>query len=492
MPGPPLIAITFRSMRRWYADIRSWLLIVLLIRLIGITSAPLENTHSWRQAFTNMVARNMAEGPFDLLHPRTDLAGERIDIVASEFPGFNALIAIVARVLGPAHWYGRMIALILSTLGVWGFHALVRRRYDAHVAFNASFVLLWSSWFLYGRKAMPDTISIALVLIALYFVDRALHRRDPKWILLAVPLAAFGGLCKIPAIVLFAAWGLMLAERSLPLRWRVGGLLALVLATTPVIWWYFHWQPHLLTEYGNQLYFPVSLREGFVELKPYGGKLLERFAFSALLSHVAFGFLLVGLWRVHRTRDLKTALLIIGIFFPFGIFLLKTGSVFPLHAYYVLPMVPLMALLVGVGLGSFPAGRWTVLALTLIAIEGMGIRWNDLNGTNDRVHLLRAEELADRFSERNDLVACTGGIDPRTMYFLHRHGWSLGPSDMGSATVMDSLRSLGLKLICVDRHTMNEPLPFNLLYEDLDWRIYEPIDRISDGALNAATVHSIP
>lgn len=473
-------------------DFRTWLVLAFLVRLVGITDPPLENTHSWRQAFTNMVARTMAEDPIDLLQPRTDLAGERSDVVASEFPGFNACIAVVIRAFGPAHWYGRAIALILSTFGAWAFHALLLRRYGAWVAFNASFVLLWSSWFIYGRKAMPDTFSIALVLLALFFVDHALHRRAPVWFLLAVPLAALGGLCKIPSIVLFAPWGLMVMERTLPVRWRIGGLLALIVASLPVFWWYFHWQPHLLREYGNPLYFPVSVRDGFGELMSHGSLLMERLTFSALLSHMGFGALLWGLWNIHRASDRRTFLLIIAMTLPFGYFVLRTGSVFPLHAYYILPIVPLMALLAGIGLAAVPEGRWTILVLALIVLEGTGIRWKDLQGTNERAYLLRAEALADRYSDPHDLIVCTGGLDPRTMYFLHRKGWSLATGDLTSMDFLDSLQALGAKLVFVERLRMHEPLPLNLLYEDTDWRVYRTRGSASDRSDRVEVPEPIP
>jgi hypothetical protein len=102
---------------RVFADIRSWLLLVLLLRLIGINNPPTELSHSWRQAFTNMVARELVEGTFDLLHPRTDMAGERADVVACEFPGLNAVMALLYIVFGLAPWYGRIVVLIISTLG---------------------------------------------------------------------------------------------------------------------------------------------------------------------------------------------------------------------------------------------------------------------------------------------------------------------------------------------------------------------------------------
>lgn len=459
---------------RMFSDIRFWLVVVFLIRLVGITDPPLENTHSWRQAFTNMVARNLAEGPFDLLNPHTDLAGERTAIVASEFPGYNALI-VFYRVFGPAHWYGRLIALVVSTLGAWAFHALQLRRYGKRIAFLSTFVLLWSAWFVYGRKSMPDTFSVALVLIALYAVDKAFTDRRWAWLLLATPLAALGGLCKIPAIVLCAYWGLLVLDRSLSLRWRLLLASTLALAMAPVFWWYFHWQPYLLSTYGNQLYFPYGLHEGFVDLRPHMDKAFERFRFSALMSHLAFVASLWGLWRSVRTGDRRTLWLVLGVALPFGYFILKTGSVFALHAYYILPLVPLLALLAGIGLSALPKGAWTGVAVVLVAAEAMGLRWSDLTGGSERAYLLRAETIADRHSGMDDLVATASGMDPRAMYYLHRHGWNLDREQVTDARTLDSLGALGLRAIFVERSVCDTSLPWLLLYEDADWRVYGPV-----------------
>jgi hypothetical protein len=207
-------------MARLLQDIRIWIGLALLIRLIGITDPPIEATHGWRQAFTNMVARNLAEGPFDLLRPRTSMAGERSDVVASEFPGFNALIALMHRLAGPAHWYGRLVALLLVSLGTWAFHQVVRREYGDRTAFNAAFLLLWSAMFLYGRKSMPDAFAVGLLLLAIDAGDRAQRNRDGRWLMAAIVLTAFGGLCKIPVMVLAPVWALF------ALRANTGGISA--------------------------------------------------------------------------------------------------------------------------------------------------------------------------------------------------------------------------------------------------------------------------
>lgn len=452
-------------------DIRFWIALTTLVRLVGITSPPLETAHSWRQAFTNMVARNMAEDGIDLLHPRTDLAGERPDPVASEFPGFNALIALMYRAFGPAHWYGRLLALIASALGAWAFHALVRNRYGERVAFLAAFVLVWSSWFVYGRKSMPDVFSAALVLMALWAADRA-ARAGAKWLMLALPLAALGGMCKIPAIVLLAPWLLFCIEPGVPRGRRLLLGAALTLAVAPVAWWYFVWQPHLLAAYGNPLYFPYPIAEGFKQLFAHGFKLGERFWFSALLSHLAFAAALAGAWMAYRRRDARTLLVSLGVAMPFTLIMAKAGDVFALHAYYIIPLVPLMALLAGIGLERVRPGWLTATVLIVIVAEGAGMRWSDLVGGRERAYLLDAAPLADRFTRPDELVATTSGLDPRQMYYLNRAGWGLTPIRAQDPVVLDSLAALGLRAVFVDRLHAEAAVPWPVLHEDAHWRVH--------------------
>jgi hypothetical protein len=73
------------------ADIRFWILLFAIIRLVNITLPPVEVGHNWRQSTVLMVARNFFEGPFDLMHPKVDMAGDLSGITGMEFPLLNAL-----------------------------------------------------------------------------------------------------------------------------------------------------------------------------------------------------------------------------------------------------------------------------------------------------------------------------------------------------------------------------------------------------------------
>ena len=68
---------------------------------------PIEVGHNWRQSTVLMVARNFFEGPFDLMHPKVDMAGDLSGITGMEFPLLNALHAGWAHLFGWSDWYGR-------------------------------------------------------------------------------------------------------------------------------------------------------------------------------------------------------------------------------------------------------------------------------------------------------------------------------------------------------------------------------------------------
>src|SRR6187399_1038601 len=108
------------------SDIRFWILIFFIIRMIGITNPPLEISHNWRQSLTNMIARNFSESESNLLYPKIDMAGNMTGIIGSEFPFFNYLIYLTSCVFGYSHWYGRIINLIVSSFGVYTFYLIVK------------------------------------------------------------------------------------------------------------------------------------------------------------------------------------------------------------------------------------------------------------------------------------------------------------------------------------------------------------------------------
>ena len=90
--------------KKLISDIRFWIILFFALRLLGITNAPLEFGHNWRQSLTNMIARNFFENDANLFYPSIDLAGEKSGIIGSEFTFYNYLIYILSSIFDYSHW----------------------------------------------------------------------------------------------------------------------------------------------------------------------------------------------------------------------------------------------------------------------------------------------------------------------------------------------------------------------------------------------------
>ena len=108
-------------------NIQFWILLFFVIRLIGITNPPLETSHNWRQCTGLMVARNFYEVDSNILYPRVDDNQGESGIIGMEFPTMNYFHYLLALLFGYTHWYGRLLNLIVSSLGLLFFSKLLDR-----------------------------------------------------------------------------------------------------------------------------------------------------------------------------------------------------------------------------------------------------------------------------------------------------------------------------------------------------------------------------
>ena len=231
-------------------DIRFWILFCFILRLYGITNAPIEVAHNWRQSNVTMVARNFYEVSSNIFYPRIDNAGEKTGITGMEFPVLNYLIYIVSLVFGYAHWYGRLINLIISSIGVFYFYRLIRLYLAAVIAFNATIVLLFSLWFSYSRKIMPDTFSVSLVIIGMFYGLHFLLKENKKaYLFLYAIFSIIGILSKLPAGYLLILFAPILLDSSISLKTKINfaGISAIYLSC--VLVWYFYWVLFLVEKY---------------------------------------------------------------------------------------------------------------------------------------------------------------------------------------------------------------------------------------------------
>ena len=443
--------------------------------MYGITNAPLEIGHNWRQSLTNMIARNFLQIDNNILYPRIDVDGNGTGIMATEFPLYNYLIYLTAKIFGYAHWYGRLINLIVSSFGIFYFYKIVKRFFTEPLAFYSALILLSSLWFSFSRKSMPDTFCMSLVIIGLYHGLLYLYEKRFISLFLFFIFSLLGILCKIPALYLLSVLIIPIFDKNVAFSVKRNLIISGIGILLLMILWYFYWDAYLLAAFGIQLYFPKGIAEGFRELISYWPVTLEKFYFSALESFIAFGLFLAGLFLIIKQKQKLLLMIFLSTSFFFLLFICKTGFVFSTHSYYIIPYVPVMAIVCAFALVQIKNNKLKIALVSIVIIEAVLNQQNDFRIKDSEKYKLGMEAMADKISQKTDLVAINGGQNPQEIYFLNRRGWSVDKEKLSDMRNINSWKGKGCKYIFMDKHNQNQvdlSKSFKAIYDDEYFVVY--------------------
>lgn len=444
----------FSVFREKYAsDIRFWIVLFFIVRLFGITDPPLEIAHNWRQVTGDMVARNFYEVDANILYPRLDIGGEKTGITGTEFSVLNYLMYLLSLVFGFHDWFGRLINLFVSSIGVLYFYKLLKFKFDERFSFTASFILLTSMWFMFSRKTMPDTFSTSLVIIALYFAFDFFKTSKFQSAIFYFLLVTLGVLSKIPAIYLLMILCFPIFDKDVLLKNKLWISFFTGLMLVPVYWWYFLWVPYLVKEFGFEHYYMgTSFSNGFHEIASNIQPTLEKFYFD-VFKFIGFAVFLIG-FVLSIIKKEKSILLISGLCsLAFAIFMLKAGRNFYHHSYYIVPFVPIMCLFVAYAIGFVKNKTAYLLLISIIVLESLANQQHDFFLKKSELYKLSLETIADSVSQPTDLIAINGGKNPQLVYFTHRKGWTLELEQLRSETYLSDIVNKGCKYLFLDKHS---------------------------------------
>lgn len=460
-----------------FKDIRFWIVLFFLVRMYGITNPPLEVAHNWRQTTGTMVTRNFYEGSANILYPRVDFAGEKTGITGMEFPLLNYIDYGVSEIFGYQHWYGRLVNLIVSSFGIWFFFRLLKRYFTTETAFNASIILLASIWFAYSRKIMPDTFATSFVIIGFYYAASYFEEKKRRWLnlILFAVFTLLGVLAKLPTGFLLVLYAFFVLNRQLSIHLKIVFFVVSGILLAPISWWYFSWVPYLVEKYEFWHFFMgKSILIGAKELVENLGDGLKHFYDSAL-KFVGFGMFLLGLYLALKKR-VQLLLWILGLsFMAFLVIALKAGFTFTHHSYYIIPFVPIMALVAGYGVSAFPKKWLQQTILIMIVLEGTLNQLHDFRIKEHELAFVNLESDLDRFSKRSDLIAVNTGDNPTAIYFAHRKGWVASNDELLSTSFRKEIQQKGCKYIVVLKRYLGGDLYLELpvILTTKDWVVYK-------------------
>jgi hypothetical protein len=427
-------------------------------RLFSIMQPPLEAAHNWRQTTVCMVARNFLEVDANIFFPRVDMAGDLSGITGMEFPLLNYLIYLVSLVFGYDHWYGRLINLIVTTGGLWCFYDYLRKTFDQKTAFNTGMVLLFSLFYYYSRKIMPDTFSLALIMMGMWCWQTLVSGKNRWAFLFGFLLILAGILSKLPAALALAfLWPTFLTSN---IRQKISIALGLALASIIAGWWYFIWVPHLETTFGYDHFFMgQTMSWTFQFLIDHGAETLHMF-YQKALGYIGFIAFFIGLYFLAR-KNWNMRLIALTSFTMMILLMLKGGDKFTDHEYYIMPFIPFMSFSAGVAINR-SKGWILVIILLAIGIEGVTRKWEDQFIKNGR-EIEHIESAISIIVNPDDLIVVNSNEYPTPLYFAQRRGWLASNDQLQKPKFVEQLREKGCSYALVLKKRFGTEV--NLPYE---------------------------
>lgn len=419
---------------------RLGLLILLIELLVGIglrlykIDNPIADWHEFRQADTASVSRYYLKNGINLLYPRY---GDLSNIQSGkdnpngyrfvEFPIYNALHAVVARLSGLSiEKSGRLLSVFFSVAGLIGLWVLGRLIWDDLTALLVvGFSAVNAYWVYYSRVVLPEPLMIAAGVWALVVLFK--YVEDGGW-----PRVVFGGFLLATAILIkpfILVWFL-----GIPIlvfikkKWSRGIVLsvATLLALMPFglwRWWMLHF-PEGIPAYdwlfnGDGIRFrPAFFRWIFYER-----------IVKLILGGWGVAGLVIGLAKKVKDKDWVILGMLGGA--VLYLFVIATGNV--RHDYYQILLFPPLALFVGRGLKELVGGLWTsriagLLIAIIVFVGSTAFGWYEVKGYYQINHpeIVEAGREADRLLPPTAKVIAPYFGDTAFLYYTNRPGWPLG------------------------------------------------------------------
>lgn len=453
-------------MKKYFNRIEFWIFIFFLIRMIGITNPPLEIGHNWRQVTGLMVVRNYLEVDANILYPRIDDNNGKTGIIGMEFPSLNYIYFLTSKIFGYTHWYGRLINLIISSLGLFFFYKLIcLAGFKERVAFISTIFLSASIWFTFSRKMMPDTYCISLMFIGLYYGLRFIKENKFYQILLYIIVCSLAVLSKIPAGIYFVLLLPFLLNKQFNISRRVILTATSIIPLVLTYIWYFVWNPKLASEYGNWYNSGKPIQTGFIEIIENLGKTLDNFYFDSFSSYIVFSIFISGVFIMFLKKDMRIIITFLLLFLVFVVYIFKSGFYFYHHSYYIIPFVPVMSLVAGYAL-SLMKNKWVFIAILILGVgESIANQQHDLFVKKSEKYKMSIESIMDSVSHKDDLILINGNGNPQLIYLSHRKGWNCSDEQLSDKAYINTVIDNNCKFIVINKHSNADLETVNLLFK---------------------------
>jgi hypothetical protein len=427
------------------------LLVALVLRIHGIHDLILDHP-GWRQGDTAAIARNFARLRFNIMYPQTLYNGPPPNYVELELQIVPFLAASLYKVFGVHEIFGRIVALIFSLGTVATLAYFGRWLFGSAVAglVAAFFYAVFPGSAYYGRTFMPDCAMVFFLTAALYAAARYFGEDEDLSLRgLAGPTAllTLAYLAKpVATLALVPLLGLLVA-RLRPGRSTCPLSVAIVFAVPLLVvalydrrvdsYAEWHWASgitrlHVLPALRGALTSGTGFTTKVTQLREILGMLRSTLAGSLPFALAIVGFIALP-WIPARGKAMLWGWLAGGSIYLYVVVTVERVD------YYMLPLLPLFALVIGGVAGAFstavrtealaPAARYALLAIVpLLALAALVESRAPVAAYYDyNKQAYRNALLLDRRLPQNALIVI-GHYGPDVQYYMDRFGWEEDPA----------------------------------------------------------------
>ena len=435
---------------QWRLALLGVLLIGLALRLHGIHD-PILDHPAWRQGDTAAIARNFAQIRYDIMYPQTLYNGPPPNYVELELQIVPFAAATLYKLFGIHEIFGRLITLAFSLATTLLVAYFARWLFDDALAgiTAAFFYAVFPGSVYYGRAFMPDCAMAFFLAASLYAASRYLAgegRLGARGLAGTTLLLTIAYLAKPVAVLALIPLLGLIAQRTRSRRPTPPAFAAIMLVVPLAVLWLYdraiasyaewHWAGGIA-----QLHVLPALSRAFGSAAAFGMKLtnfrialgmLRQTLLGGISCAVAIASFAAVPWIRTRSNALLWGWLAGGLLYVFVVVTVERVD------YYMLPLLPLAALVIGGAIARFctsvrnadvaPVARYALWALpavvALAVLLGSRAPVAAYYGYSKQVY--RNAVALDRSLPSAALVVI-GHYGPDVQYYIDRFGWEEDP-----------------------------------------------------------------
>lgn len=354
-------------MKRLDIFILSVILVIAFIFRLYKINIPLADFHSWRQSDTAAVARNYVKNGIDLFHPiYDDLSNVQSGIDNPqgyrmvEFPIYNAIIAILYKsfpIFSLEIW-GRLTTIIFSLIVISViYYLLLNESSRLSAIFGSLTYAIFPFFVFFSRVILPETAALAFLMLAIFFfyLNVECKKKGPKSIAYYLVSSIFfaGALLIKPTVIFYLLPIIILFYRKYKLNFvkKFDFYLYFIITLIPLIYWrmYIKNFPEGIP-YSDWLFTSINTPQGLKSIL-FRPSFFRWIFFERINNLILGGYLTVFFVIGLIVKSKKYLLLSLAVSALVYLLVFQGGNL--QHEYYQTLILPVLAIMVGVGIGFF-------------------------------------------------------------------------------------------------------------------------------------------